>query len=504
MDTTVKEITVETEFYIAVFTNKGAGLKSFVLKRYKDDKGNPLDLISRKVEKVKLYPFYFWPFDENEVFEKLNNVNFLYNGELSVRVSGRGKKEILFRYAEQESNLSVVKKFIVSDNSYVIGIEHQVVQGGEILEPSFVFGPDLENNVSADRALQSGLTIGAYNGDEVKSVEFRKQKTQPTGKQNLETADGELNGFFHWAAYETTYFAAIFRLGRDNNKIKYNIIKEKSGKEATLHSYMLVTNPGLVYLGPKDEGILAGIADDFVDINSVVEYGWFGSIAKIMLKGITLVHGFVPNYGWAIIIFTLFLKVILFPLTYSSSVSMAKMQTLQPKIKAIKKKFKNQKDPEQRRAMNAEMMALYKTEKVNPAGGCLPLLLQLPILWGLFRLLAVSISVRHEPWILWLNDLSVKDAYYVLPILMGMTQILLQKMTPTAAEGAQKKMMYIMPVVIVIFVMNLPSGLTLYWTASNILQIGQQKIINDKIYQKKKDEEKEKKTQKRKKGPKKR
>ena len=167
-----------------------------------------------------------------------------------------------------------------------------------------------------------------------------------------------------------------------------------------------------------------------IDLNKIIEYGWFGAIAKIMLKGINFIHGFIPNYGWALIIFTLFLKLILFPLTYSSSVSMAKMQSLQPKMKAIKKKYKNTKDMEQRKLMNMEIMALYKQEKVNPAGGCLPILLQLPILFGFFRLLSVSINVRHEPWILWITDLSKKDPYYVLPILMGVTQFIQQRMMP--------------------------------------------------------------------------
>ena len=130
--------------------------------------------------------------------------------------------------------------------------------------------------------------------------------------------------------------------------------------------------------------MLAAVEKEFPDLNKIIEYGWFGAIAKVMLKGITFIHGFLPNYGWAIILFTLFLKLILFPLTYSSSVSMAKMQSLQPKMKAIKKKYKNTKDMEQRKLMNMEMMALYKQEKVNPAGGCLPLLLQLPLLWGIF------------------------------------------------------------------------------------------------------------------------
>lgn len=503
-DVQERDVSVETDLYTAVFTNKGAGLKSFVLKKYNDDKKNPLDLISAKVDRFGLYPFYFSPFEGDEIFKHLNKARFLYSGEPTLKVGEGGHKEIVFKYAEKDSNLYVLKKFTCSDDSYVINVEYKIIRDGKILAAPFIFGPDLENNISSDRALQAGLKIGAYDGEDIKSVEFTKQKTRPTGQKNIEVADGVLSGYFYWSAFETTYFAAIFRLAEADTSLKYYIVKETSGKEQTLYSYMIVTNPGLVYMGPKDEEILSGIKDYFSDINNVVEYGWFGSIAKIMLKGVVLVHKLVPNYGWAIIVFTLFLKILLFPLTYSSSVSMAKMQALQPKIKAIRKKFKNQRDPEQRRVMNAEMMALYKQEKVNPAGGCLPLLLQLPILWGLFRMLAVSINVRHEPWLFWIKDLSIKDPYYVLPIVMGVTQILLQKMTPAAAEGAQKKMMYIMPIVIVIFVMNLPSGLTLYWAFSNVLQMGQQKIINDKIYEKKKTEEKERKTLKRKKGSKKR
>jgi YidC/Oxa1 family membrane protein insertase len=285
--------------------------------------------------------------------------------------------------------------------------------------------------------------------------------------------------------------------------------KDKKDKNVELYSYIIVTNPGMVFLGPKDEEILEQVKDIYPDVDIINEYGigfldgLLSPIAKLLLKGINLVHGFVPNYGWAIVVFTIFLKILLFPLTYASSVSMAKMQTLQPKIKAIKKKYKNMRDPEQRRKMNEETMQLYKREKVNPASGCLPMLLQLPILFAFFALLRSCINIRHEPWILWIKDLSLKDPIYLLPILMGITQLIVQMMSPSGAEGSQKKMMYIMPVIITFFVMSLPSALTLYWFASNILQIGQQFIINKKIFSEKKEEEKMRKAQKRKKGVKK-
>lgn len=511
IDTRIKEITVENDLYTAVFTNQGAGLKSFILKkryfgdkRYLDDKGNPLDLVSEKVAKFKLYPFYFWSDEKNDVFDSLNAQKFSYRGDLENRVKD-GRVEILFQYADKSRNLLARKKFIFFPYSYVIELKFEIIKDGKYLLPPVVFGPDIENNVSPERVMQQNLKIGAYDGNKINALEFGKLKTEKTDNPALERISGPVSGTFFWAAFERTYFAAIFKTDPRQSDIRYYLVKEIEEKsKPVLYSYMIISNPKAVYLGPKDEEVLAEVSDIFLDANEVVQYGWFGSIAKIMLKGINFIYRNIlnyGNYGWAIILFTLFLKLLLFPLTYSSSVSMAKMQTLQPKVKAIRKKYKNQKDPEQRRAMNTEMMALYKQEKVNPAGGCLPLLLQLPILWGFFRLLAVSISVRHEPWMLWIDDLSLKDPYYILPILMGITQIILQKMSPSGGtEGAQKKMMYIMPVVIVFFVMNLPSGLTLYWFVSNLLQLGQQHFINKRIYSKKKEEDRQRKVSKRKKG----
>lgn len=167
---------------------------------------------------------------------------------------------------------------------------------------------------------------------------------------------------------------------------------------------------------------------------------------------------------------------------------MAKMQELQPKVKALRAKYKKAKqDISQRRKMNEEMMKLYKEHGINPAGGCLPILVQIPIFWGFFRLLIVSIEFRQSPFVFWIKDLSVKDPYYVTPILMGITQFISQKMTPTSADPTQQKMMLIMPVIMTIFFMNFQSGLVLYWLTNNVLQIGQQYIMN-RLMQKKKRE----------------
>jgi YidC/Oxa1 family membrane protein insertase len=497
-------VTVDGSLFTAVFTNRGAGLTSFALKNYKDDSKKPMDLVSGSAKESSFYPFYFLA-EKDNFSAILNKALFSYQGATTVRLGGTKLTEIVFTFADAAHNLSATKKFIFNDSNYVIGLDFEVRRNGIVVaDLPVVFGPDLENNDSRDRAMMMNLKIGAYANEKLESIDFAKLKTQPQAGKAFEKASGEKGSGYYWAAYETTYFAAVFKSSPQNrSKLSYQVIKQPRGKEpAKLYSYMIVTDPVAVFLGPKDEKQLAAVEKEFPDLNKIIEYGWFGAIAKIMLKGITFIHGFLPNYGWAIILFTLFLKLILFPLTYSSSVSMAKMQNLQPKMKAIKKKYKNTKDMEQRKLMNMEMMALYKQEKVNPAGGCLPLLLQLPLLWGFFRLLSVSINVRHEPWMLWITDLSKKDPYYVLPILMGVTQLIQTRMQPSGGDDMQKKMMYILPFVMVIMFASFPSGLNLYWCFSNVLQIGQQYIVNEKIHKEKKDEEREIKALKRKKGAK--
>ena len=526
MDQYAKEVVVETELFKAVFINKGAGLKSFILKKYNDDLKQPLDLISSKVNKkfgnVEIYPFYFSPFEDDseiqEIYLDLNNQKFLYQGgdNLTVNLmnSQEPTKEIVFKYANAAQNISVSKTFRFSNSSYVFEVEYQVIVDGQIIEAPVVFGPDLENNVSKNRVMQTTLKLGAYNGQDVNTVTFARLKTQKK-EEGVEEARGTMGTGFQWAVYDTNYFASVFKT---RGQIKYVLLKvtppqneknQKNGKKdqkvtPILYSYLMVTKPDLVYMGPKDEQVLASVEQNysFSGIPEIVDYGWsfIGSIASVMLKGIVIAHGIFPNWGWALVIFTIFIKILLFPLTYASSVSMAKMQTLQPKIKAIRNKYKNIRDPEQRRKMNEETMTLYRQEKVNPASGCLPLLLQMPILIAFFRLLPISINFRHEPWILWITDLSVKDPVYLLPILMGATQIIVSKMSPTSAEGAQQKLMYIMPVIFVILFLNYSAGLNLYWFVSNLLQMVQQYFINKKIFKEKKEENRQIRAQKRKKG----
>jgi YidC/Oxa1 family membrane protein insertase len=238
--------------------------------------------------------------------------------------------------------------------------------------------------------------------------------------------------------------------------------------------------PGAVqyqlYLGPKVQILLETVRG--ADLSGVIDYGMFWFLVRPLLASLKWIHTYVRNYGLAIILLTLLLTLLLFPIRLKQMVSMKKMQVVQPKVKEIQERYKRYKKTDPKRGeMNQEIMALYKEHNVNPLGGCLPLILQMPLLFAFYQLLAASIELRQAPFIAWIQDLSQKDPYYILPIVMGVTMLISQKMTPMApgADPTQAKMMMIMPAIFTLMFLNVSSGLNLYFLCSNIFQIGFQK-----------------------------
>jgi YidC/Oxa1 family membrane protein insertase len=237
------------------------------------------------------------------------------------------------------------------------------------------------------------------------------------------------------------------------------------------------TTPGpisfRIFVGPKDLNILAQLKPPLEDL---IQFGWFGIIAKPLLFALQWTHRYVPNWGWAIVVLTILINIPLFPLKVSSWRSMKKMQKVAPEVQAIQNRYKkySMNDPRKRK-MNEEVMAVYNREGINPFGSCLPMLVQFPFLLAFYRMLGGVIELRHAPWFGWIHDLSVHDPYYVLPIVMTITMYLMQKMTPMAtADPAQQKMMTFMPLFMGFIFINLSSGLNLYYLTSNIVGIGQQ------------------------------
>jgi YidC/Oxa1 family membrane protein insertase len=230
-----------------------------------------------------------------------------------------------------------------------------------------------------------------------------------------------------------------------------------------------------LYVGPKDEQWLKKAEPR---LTSVVNYGFFEVITRPLLAALLWIHSYIGNFGWAIIILTLGINFILFPLRLKQQVSMQKMQKLQPQMRTLQDRYKKLKASDSRRAeVQMEMMNLYKENGVNPMGGCLPLLLQMPLLFAFWNMLSVSIELRQAPWILWIKDLSQYDPYFIIPIAMAVSMIISQKMTPTSVDPAQAKMMLIMPVMLTAMFLWLQSGVTLYYLTSNVVGIGQQWFI---------------------------
>lgn len=464
-----EQILIDTSLYQAVWSNKGAVLKSWRLKKYKDEEKEDFELVSFHSEEINKYPFSLLTDDPS--FDDLINSALYSFSESKIELKEGQKGEIRFLYADEGGN-RVEKIFIFQDGKYAFDVKLNVWKNAQEIEPHLLWGPSLGNPSPSSEKKRFGGGSGV--------VVFTANKVHRLDEKKF-TPEKSYFNFVQWAAYEDNYFTALFLASFEKSTAAF--LKEE--KEQVPYLFLALTHPQRAYLGPKEYDALNEFSNQ---AKNLIKFGFFGWIAQILLKTIKSIHNLIPNWGFCIIILTLIIKILFFPLTYSSTRSMAKMQELQPKIKALRAKYKKAKqDISQRRKMNEEIMKLYKEHGINPAGGCLPMLVQIPIFWGFFRLLVVSIEFRHSPFIFWIKDLSVKDPYYVTPILMGITQFISQKITPTSADPTQQKMMLIMPVIMTIFFMNFQSGLVLYWLTNNVLQIGQQLIMN-RLMQKKKRE----------------
>ena len=464
-----EQILIDTSLYQAVWSNKGAVLKSWKLKKYKDEIKEDLELVSLHSGEINKYPFSLNT-DDPSFDDSINRALYSFsNLKLELKRGQMGK--LRFEYADEKGN-RVEKIFIFQDGKYSFDVQVNVWKNAQKIEPLLLWGPSLGNPSPTEQKMRfgGGRGVAIYAAQKVHRQDERKFKPE----QNI-------FNFVIWAAYENNYFTALFLTSPQQS----SAIFLREVKDQSPYFFLALSYPQRAYLGPKEIDALSEFGND---AKKLIKFGFFGLMAQILLKAIKSVHSIIPNWGFSIIILTFIIKIIFFPLTYKSTRSMAKMQELQPKIKALRAKYKKAKrDIAQRRKMNEEMMKLYKEQGINPAGGCLPMLVQIPIFLGFFRLLAISIEFRQSPFILWIKDLSVKDPYYITPILMGITQFISQKMTPTSADPTQQKMMLIMPVVMTVIFLNFQSGLILYWLTNNVLQIGQQYIMN-RLMQKKKRE----------------
>jgi len=489
--TSETETVIENDLYRITFSNRGAQVKSWILKRFDNETQNGrLDLVNPTAAAQYGYPLSLWTYDEG-LRGRLSSALYVASRE----GSQTSPTDVTFEYSDQE--LAVHKTFRF-DHSYVVSVETSVVyKGGEVAAlPAWPSG-------FGDQVTPVGYAAGLIDYHSDASTD-RTALVFPNFVLRLPyknvTGGNTLKGPFEWAGPADQYFAAVFipddpgaaSMVTLRNSLQ---VPQKPGASETAHVDVLGAAVGdlrgptveRVYVGPKELAVLEATAvptirNDRPDLRGLVDFGWWGLIAKPLFLWLKWMYSHVvPNWGWAIVLQTLIISVLLMPLRITQMKSMLKMQRVAPQIKSIQDKYKKYSLRDPRKAgMNEEISALYKKEGVNPAGGCLPMLIQFPFLIAYYRMLGTALDLRHAHW-LWIPDLSAKDPYFLLPILMVISMFAMQRITPQPAgmdPGQQKMMMWMMPLMMGFFFFNFASGLSLYYAESNLIQMGQQLIMN--------------------------
>ena len=484
------ETVIENDLYRITFTNKGAQVKSWILKKFQNDANGPLDLVNSTAAAQFGYPLSLWTYDET-LRNKLSSVLYVASRE--------GKQTapatITFEYADQDVT---VHKTFTFDHTYVVNLETSVTSKG--------------SPVAAFPAWPSGFgseTTPAFYAAGLITYQFNKEIQRVPAKcgwslfsKCVQAIGGAtVPGPFHWAGPTDQYFAAVFIPGEPaaasmvmlHNQLLVPRDPQKPDSKETVPVSVLGAAVGnlrgptveRIFVGPKELDVLEKVpvpGEPDNDLNGLIDFGFFGLIAKALFLWLKWTyHHVVANWGWAIIVQTIIISIALLPLKILQTHSMWKMQRVAPQVKAIQEKYKKYSLRDPRKApMNEEISALYKKEGANPAGGCLPMLIQLPFLWAFYKMLSIALDLRHAHW-LWVHDLSAAESFpYVLPILMVLSSVIAQRMTPQAGmDPAQQRMLTVMmPLMMGFIFFRLPAGLNLYYAVSNLIMIAQQAVMN--------------------------
>lgn len=459
------DITVETEHISVIISTRGGTVKSWQLKgiRQTIEAKNALELVSKKSAETGYYPLSL-RYEDSALTGRVNSGIYSANRRQIVIGAGEDKQTLSLSYQDPEG-MKIVKTYTFYPENYLIDIT--VSQ---------------ENVVGAVKNAAYFLCWGYGLGDQPSSGYV---DTGPTtykdGELIVDSPDdikGQLTyqGNISWTGIQDTYFAALFIPSSVTSSA--SVFKSAEGHiRVGVSSHGGQLRPGEsgtdtfnLYAGPKvrEKLVIAG-----KNLENIIDYGWFTVIAMPLMDVLKFFQRYVKNWGVAIILLTVAIKLLFYPLTNASFKSMKGMQKIQPKVTALREKYK--KDPQK---MNAEVMGLYKKHKVNPLGGCLPMVLQIPVFFGLYKALLVSIELRHAHFFWWITDLSAKDPFYITPLVMGVTMFLQQKMTPSTGDPKQQKIMMLMPAFMTFLFLNFPSGLVIYWLVNNVLTIAQQSMIN--------------------------
>jgi len=440
-----RDVVVDNDLYTATFSSMGGAIKSLLLKHYNDASGKPIVLKSDDV----LPPFSIGV-DEGFQFA---HAPFLVRGSNIKLTPELNTASIAFDFSDK--GISIRRTYTFHYGDYAIDLKDEV--NGL---PSYwiTLGKDFG---IYDKESSSRVHYGPVVLKDADRLEFSASKL----KEPRIIKDG-----VKWMAQEDKYFFSSLVPKEPVEEVK---VWNKNADALVAAEFKGGTNNYLLYAGPKENNRLQQY---HAGLEYVIDFGFFSIIARPLFWVLKLFYKTFHNYGVAIVILTTIVRIPFIPLVSKGQQSMKKLQDIQPRMAEIREKYKD--DPQR---MQREVMELYKKHKVNPMGGCLPMLLQIPVFFALYKVLLISIELRGAPFIFWIHDLSIKDPSYVLPVVMGITMVIQQKMTPSSMEPMQQKMMMIMPVVFTFMFLSFPSGLVLYWLVNNLLSIGQQFYTNRKL-----------------------
>lgn len=473
-----KTVVVETDLYRAVFTTRGAALTSFVLKNYSKYDGSKIDLAGLDtMGTLRLKTVAGRTSNESDYLVS-ERMNYAVDKDSLILTAADREGSLRFSWQKPSGEAEVVKTYRFDNGRYSVGLEVTMRNPDSLgCDKDYYLSwdspmPITEASPKADNDYMKGF---ASFGNEI--LDFKKI-------DNKEGLFEEKGGTTEWVGSTSKYFVnAVISKSRPAQGFYINGHTEnlnlngesidrkliKTGLKMALENGGSVSDSFVVYAGPMDYFRLKKFK---VGLEKMVSMGWriIQPFSVAVLWLFIQLHKFIPNYGFVIIVFSILIKIVFFPLSRKSFSSMSRMQEIQPKLKEIQEKYKDD-----RNKLSTETMKLYKEHGVNPLGGCLPLLLQMPVFYALFTVFRSTIELRGADFILWIKDLSVMDPYYVLPIVMGITMFVQQKMT--MKDPKQKMMVYLMPALFTFLFYRMPAGLVLYWTMYNVLSFAEQLYI---------------------------
>ncbi|MBH0179082.1 MAG: membrane protein insertase YidC [Nitrospira sp.] len=466
VSTVGETVEVDTTLYRAKFMSRGAVLTSWELKRYRSSADNNAPPVQMVRQGGKFAGPLSIRLDDLNLSKEISDGNYRVTRDFTTLDDKNPTGHLTFTYENQSTGVRIVKQLTFHANSYLVDISLN------------------QTGLSGSMQVGLGTNFGIVEWGEgfIGSI---GPVALVDGKIKLDLPDSETEhkGSVKWAGLQDKYFLSVL-IPQESPTV---LVKKEGEKLASTSVLIPIASSEApiefhLYAGPKEYDTLRALE---LGLEDTVDFGWFifGSwdmvkmVAKPLFYVLRTINDYTGNYGAAIILLTIAIKLLFVPLQYKSYKSMKQMAGIQPRVLEIQEKFK-----EDRERLNKELIKVYRDHKVNPVGGCLPMVLQMPVFVALFNILNVAIDLRQAPLWLWINDLSIQDPFYVLPIVMGGTMVIQQKITPTTMDPAQAKMMLLLPVFMTFLFINFPAGLVLYWLTNNTLTIGQQLVTDRFIF----------------------